>query len=49
MGGGTQKHTQEQQQNTLPHFTLEEGEGGKEGERGGCGGEMWVLVEVLLC
>ena len=31
------------------HATLEEGEGGKEGERGGWGREMWVLVEVLLC
>ena len=35
--------------NNYIHVTLEEGEGDKEGERGGWGGEMWVLVEVLLC
>ena len=35
--------------NNYIHVTLEEGEGDKEGERGGWGGEMWVLVDVLLC
>ena len=39
----------EEEKKNKTHATLEEGEGGKEGERGGWGREMWVWVEVLLC
>ena len=45
----TERKGKTNKNNNKIHATLEEGEGGKEGERGGWGGEMWVLVDVLLC